>query len=73
MTKYITHVDDDNVVRIWGKPEYEADSTVAPFILQDIHPDGRSWENKDEAQAWADDYIAKLESFVPPALEEITE
>ncbi len=73
MTKYTINVDDNNIVRIWGKPEYDADPTIAPFILQDIHPDGRAWEDKAEAQTWADEYIATLEAFVPPVVEEVTE
>jgi hypothetical protein len=73
MTKFIAKIDELNTVRIWAEYDLENDLNSSPLIIQDVHPDGRPWENKDEAQIWADDYIVKLESYVPSPIEEITE
>ena len=40
----------------------------APLIRQDVHPDGRAWESREEAEQWALEFIAK--AWMP--LEETT-
>jgi len=55
---YRYEIDSQNTVRIWD----DANPTVtgAPFFLQDVHPDGRAWADREEAQAWVDEFIIEL-------------
>ena len=59
---YRYEIDSQNVVRVWD----DANPTVtgAPFFLQDVHPDGRAWADREEAQAWVDAFIIELNT--PP-------
>lgn len=56
--RYRYEIDEHNAVRVWddGNPNENG----APFQLQDIHPDGRPWVSRAEAQAWLDAFIAEL-------------
>lgn len=56
MAKY--EIKADNSVLIWF------DENVEPGIFQPHHPDGRNWNNKSEADAWAKNMIAEFENTV---------
>jgi len=73
MTKYISQIDENNTVKIWAEEDYLSNPASDPFILQDINPNGMPWENKNEAEEWANNHISLLESYVPAPIEEITE
>ena len=60
---YRYEIDSQNAVRIWDDANPTA--TGAPFFLQDVHPDGRAWADREEAQAWVDAFIIELTT--PPA------
>ena len=60
---YRYEIDSQNTVRIWDDANPTA--TGAPFFLQDVHPDGRAWADREEAQAWVDAFIIELTN--PPA------
>lgn len=31
-----------------------------PFFSQPVHPDGRAWNSKEEAESWAENFISEL-------------
>lgn len=57
MINYSYTILDDNTVELreTGAP-LEND---APLLRQDIHPDGRPWESREEAEQWVLEFIAK--------------
>jgi hypothetical protein len=61
--RYRYKIDYQNIVRVWD--DENPNETGAPFQLQDVHPDGRAWTDREEAQAWADALIEGL--LAPPA------
>ena len=65
-------IDDTNTVRVFEKSVDEnKDTKVVCVILQDVHPDGRSWESREEAQAWIDStpYHLEVENTTEPVAE----
>lgn len=53
---YRYEIDENNTVRIFNN--VLPTETGAPFFLQDVHPDGRPWVDRAEAQTWVDAFIA---------------
>ena len=66
--RYRYEIDDQNAIRVWD--DENPNENGAPFLFQDVHPNGRPWANREEAQAWADAFIAEL---LAPAPEESPE
>ena len=62
--RYRYEIDGQNVVRVWD--DENPNEKGAPFFLQDVHPDGRPWVDRAEAQAWLDAFIARLLAPVEP-------
>jgi hypothetical protein len=60
MSTYKIEIDEKNIIRVWD--EANPTETGAPFLLQDVHPDGRAWDNKAEAEAWITDLLASWET-----------
>ena len=50
MSRYTVQIDKNGVVEIWDNEN--PNENGAPFFRQDMHPDGRPWANKAEAEAW---------------------
>lgn len=65
MPRYRYEINDLNEVRVWDNEN--PNENGAPFFLQDIHPDGRPWADRAEAQAWLDAFIAKLTAEPVPS------
>jgi hypothetical protein len=61
--RYRYEIDETNSVRVWD--EENPNENGAPFLLQDVHPDGRAWANRAEAQEWVEAFIAEL---IAPAI-----
>lgn len=59
MSKYKVEILDNNTVEVFDLEN--PNENGAPFLRQDIHPDGREWIDKAEAQTWTDEFIAELE------------
>ena len=57
MINYSYIVLDDNTVELRETGTQTLDD--APIIRQDVHPDNRAWENKEEAEQWALNFIAQ--------------
>ena len=62
--RYRYEIDIHNTVRVWD--DENPNENGAPFFLQDVHPDGRPWVDRAEAQAWVDAFIASLLAPVEP-------
>ena len=56
--RYTVTILDDNTIEVFDNDN--PNELGAPFLRQDVHPDGRAWESRLEAQAWADEFIAQL-------------
>ena len=67
MSQYRYEVDELNAVRIWDD-ENSANEGL-PFIYQPHWPDSTAWQSKEQAEAWAEDYIESLTNpdfgFIP--------
>jgi len=50
-------IDDSNVIEVFDLDN--PTETGAPFMRQDIHPDGRNWIDKNEAQTWIDNFLTE--------------
>ena len=61
MSKYTYEISDSNVVEIWFPGQ---ETTESPVIRQDVHPDGRDWADKAEAESWVLQFIANKESEI---------
>lgn len=61
--RYRYEIDEHNAIRIWDDENPNENS--APFLYQPDHPDGRPWENRAEAIAWVDAFIADLLAPAP--------
>jgi len=61
--RYRYEIDDTNAVRVWD--DENPTETGAPFQLQDVHPDGRPWVDRAEAQTWVDAFIAFILTPAP--------
>jgi len=51
-------IDKTNTIRVFD----DATNPNVPFLLQDVHPEGREWADKAEAIAWAEQFIADREA-----------
>ena len=61
--RYSYEINEKVEVRIWD--DENPNENGAPFQLQDVHPDGRPWADRAEAQAWVDAFIADLLAPAP--------
>jgi hypothetical protein len=61
--RYYYEIDNNNVVRAWDNEFPNSDVGNAPFLLQDIHPDGRPWLDKQEAEDWIKAQITEKENI----------
>jgi|APGre2960657404_1045060.scaffolds.fasta_scaffold129146_2 hypothetical protein len=66
--RYSYEINEKVEVRIWD--DENPNENGAPFQLQDVHPDGRPWADRAEAQAWVDAFIADLLAPAPEPTEE---
>jgi hypothetical protein len=55
--RYTVTILDDNTIEVFDNEN--PNENGAPFLRQDVHPDGRAWENRAEAQAWIDNLITE--------------
>jgi hypothetical protein len=60
MSEYKIEIDEANVIRVWD--EASPTETGAPFLLQDVHPDGHAWADRAEAEAWITGLLASWEA-----------
>lgn len=63
--------DNENALYVWTKESY--DNSGEPFLFQPIHPDGFSWESKEQALGWAEEFLYRLENPVEPEILPIEE
>ena len=66
--RYAITILDNNTIEVFNNEN--PNENGAPFLRQDVHPDGRAWESRAEAQAWIDDLIVE---WFKPAEETPTE
>ena len=66
--RYSYEINEKVEVRIWD--DENPNENGAPFQLQDVHPDGRPWADRAEAQTWVDAFIADLLAPAPEPTEE---
>jgi hypothetical protein len=59
LKNYKVEVLDNNTVEVFDLDNPNENN--APFLRQDVHPDGRAWENKEEAQTWIDKLLVDWE------------
>ena len=52
--------DETNAIRVWYP------GSDAPSLFQPDWPNGTPWASREEAQAWADLYVASLEDDDAP-------
>lgn len=55
--KYTVTILENNTIEVFDNEN--PNENGAPFLRQDVHPDGRAWEDRAEAQAWIDNLIAE--------------
>ena len=66
--KYVYEIDSNNIIRAWHDDFlYEGNE---PNLFQDVHPTGRAWSNRQEAEDWI---IVSIERWSQPSVEEPTE
>lgn len=53
---YRYEIDESNTIRIW-----KSDIEEAPVIIQESWPDLTPWANKEEAEAWANQWILSIQ------------
>lgn len=53
-------IDDSNVIRAWDLENPNTDANNAPFLLQDIQPNGQPWPDMETAKTWIENLIADL-------------
>ena len=56
-------ITDKNEINIWLTEEPHAD---VPNIYQPSWPDGTPWESKEQAEIWAQKYIANVQDHSKP-------
>lgn len=66
--RYSYEINEKVEVRIWD--DENPNENGAPFQLQDVHPDGRPWVDRDEAQAWTEAFVNDLLAPAPEPTEE---
>ena len=54
---YKVEIKDNNTIEVFDLDN--PNEKNAPFLRQDIHPDGRAWESRAEAQAWIDNMFVE--------------
>lgn len=67
--RYRYEIDADNEIRVFD--DERPNENGAPFLYQPVHPDGRDWTSRAEAEEWVEAYIAN--KIAADALPEITE
>jgi hypothetical protein len=55
LSNYKVNILDNNTVEVFNLDN--PNENGAPFLSQDVHPDGRAWESKEETQAWIDNML----------------
>ncbi len=63
--RYRYEIDDQHTIRVWD--DERPNENGAPFLLQDVHPEGRAWVDHAEAQAWVEAFVEEL---LTPAIED---
>lgn len=58
--RYIYAIFDETHVLMWDT--VNPNEGDIPFFSQPVHPDGRAWNSREEAEAWAEAFIAELEA-----------
>ena len=58
MARYRYEIDESNVLRMWD--DVNTNELGAPFRFQPIHPDGRPWANREEAEQYALSVIREI-------------
>lgn len=58
---YKIDILDNNIVEVFDLDN--PTESGAPFLRQDLHPDGRAWIDKEEAQNWINDVIVEWEKL----------
>ena len=53
--RYTVAILENNTIEVFDNEN--PNQNGAPFLRQDVHPDGRAWEDRAEAQAWIDNLI----------------
>jgi hypothetical protein len=66
--RYAVTILDNNTIEVFDNEN--PNEHGAPILRQDVHPDGRAWEDRAEAQALIDDLIV---DWSKPAEETTTE
>lgn len=66
--RYKYEIDETNAIRVWDNENLN--ELNAPFLFQPVHPDGRNWHDKTEAESWV---IAFIEELLKPPTEEVIE
>ena len=65
--RYKYEIDEANAIRVWDNEIIN--ELDAPFLFQPVHPDGRDWSDKAEADSWI---LAFIEELLKP-VEEVVE
>jgi hypothetical protein len=52
---YKVEIKDNNTIEVFDLDNPNENN--APFLRQDVHPDGRAWESREEAQSWIDSIL----------------
>ena len=56
--RYRYEINKENAVKVWD--DKTPNENGAPFFYQPDRPGGLPWEDRAEAQAWVDAFIAEL-------------
>jgi len=67
IANYKYNVDENNTIEIWNNDV--PNENDAPFIRQPVAPEGRPWNDAEEATTWAEAFIDGL--LNPPPSEVI--
>ena len=65
--RYKYEIDEANAIRVWDNEN--PNELNAPFLFQPVHPDGRYWTDKAEAESWV---LVFIEELLKP-VEEVVE
>ena len=66
--RYKYEIDEANAIRVWDNEI--PNELGAPFLFQPVHPDGRNWIDKEDAESWVIGYI---EDISKPPVDEVIE
>ena len=67
---YKIDILDNNTIEVFDLDN--PTETGAPFLRQDVHPDGRAWESKEEAQTWIDNLFIEWSKPAEKEVEQST-